>query len=114
MPLFLKIFRKNLAIRFYKREINHLQTLLLLFVLLFIELCIQKRHFSSIESEIPTTKDSKLTRVLKKKPFRVNTDICRPSFSRYPNSNQTIAKQRDFFKKLTFQELDVLKLQIFS
>ena len=33
--------------------------------------------------------------------------------SAHPNSNKT-AKKRVFLKKLTFQELDVTKLQIFS
>ena len=40
-----KYFRKIQPSHFYKREINRLQTVLLL----FIEICVQKKHFSLIE-----------------------------------------------------------------
>ena len=49
-----------------------------------------------------------------KEHFEQVENVCRPFFSLYSNSNQTPVKQRDFFKKLTSQELDVYKLQIFS
>ena len=61
-PLKLKIFQKCLALPFYKKEINRLRTLLLL----FIEICIQKRCFALIQSETPTTKVTNLTIVLTK------------------------------------------------
>ena len=54
-PLKLKIFQR-------KKEINRLRTLLLL----FIEICIQKRCFALIQSEKPTTKVTNLTIVLTK------------------------------------------------
>ena len=41
-------------------------------------------------------------------------DVYRPLLSPSPNSNQTTTKQQDFFKKVTFQELEVHKSQIFS
>ena len=41
MSVKLKIFQKNLVLPFYEREINRLQTLLLL----FIEICIQEKAF---------------------------------------------------------------------
>ena len=61
-PLKLKIFQKGVALPFYKKEINRLRTLLLL----FIEICIQKRCFALIQSETPTTKVTNLTIVLTK------------------------------------------------
>ena len=54
-PLKLKIFQR-------KKEINRLRTLLLL----FIEICIQKRCFALIQSETATTKVTNLTIVLTK------------------------------------------------
>ena len=54
-PLKLKIFQR-------KKEINRLRTLLLL----FIEICIQKRCFALIQSETPTTKVTNLTIVFTK------------------------------------------------
>ena len=99
-PLKLKIFQKNLALPFYKRDINHLQTLLLLFSLLFKEIFIQKRHFSLIQLEKPATKVTNLTRVLTKNVLS-NLRCLQTFFSPYPNSNQTTARESGFFKKLT-------------
>ena len=90
---------------FYKSEIKCLQIFLLLF---FIEIGIQKRHFSLIQSEKPTTKVTHLrfltTNVLNR------LKCLQTFFQSCPDCNQKTSKQRDFFKKVISQELEVQKL----
>ena len=73
-----KYFRKIKLSHFYKREINRLQTLLLL----FIEICVKKRHFPVIEMFIDLLSAPTPT-VIKQPPRNV-------IFSRsQPPNNQT-------------------------
>ena len=106
----LKGFQKNLVLPFYKGEINHLWTL---FPSTYRYILSRKGifHFSSLKSHQQQTLTQEGST---RRTFQTNWDVCKPSFSSYPNSYQTTTKKHEFFKKLTSQELAIHKLQVFS